>query len=39
MPDLDTSTEKSAAEEGRDMILSMLAVGPIFVGVAPLGDL
>lgn len=33
------SVEKSAAEEGRDIILSMLAVGLIFVGVALLGDL
>ena len=30
---------KSAAEEGRDIILSMLVVGLIFVGVALLGDL
>lgn len=33
------SVEKSAAEEGRDIILSMLAVGLIFIGVALLGDL
>lgn len=37
--DLVASVEKSAAEEGRDIILSMLAVGLIFVGVALLGDL
>jgi|RhiMetdeSRZDD1v2_1073273.scaffolds.fasta_scaffold1432824_2 hypothetical protein len=30
---------KSAAEEGRDIVLSMLVVGLIFVGVALLGDL
>ena len=30
---------KTAAEEGRDIILSMLVVGLIFVGVALLGDL
>ena len=37
--DLLASTEKSAAEEGRDIILSMLVVGLIFVGVAVGGDL
>jgi hypothetical protein len=37
--DLLASTEKTAAEEGRDIILSMLVVGLIFVGVAVLGDL
>jgi heme/copper-type cytochrome/quinol oxidase subunit 2 len=36
--DLLASTEKSAAEEGRDIILAMLIVGLIFVGVALLGD-
>ena len=30
---------KTAAEEGRDIVLSMLAVGLIFVGVAVLGDI
>jgi hypothetical protein len=30
---------KTAAEEGRDIILSMLVVGLIFVGFAVLGDL
>jgi hypothetical protein len=30
---------KSAAEEGRDIILSMLVVGLIFVAVAVGGDL
>jgi hypothetical protein len=29
---------KSAAEEGRDIILAMLVVGLVFVGVALLGD-
>ena len=33
------ASEKSAAEEGRDIVLSMLVVGLIFVGVALLGDL
>jgi hypothetical protein len=37
--DLLASTEKSAAEEGRDIILTMLVVGLIFVGVAVVGDL
>jgi hypothetical protein len=37
--DLLASTEKSAAEEGRDIILAMLVVGLIFVGVTLLGDL
>jgi heme/copper-type cytochrome/quinol oxidase subunit 2 len=32
-------SEKSAAEEGRDVVLSMLVVGLIFVGVAVFGDL
>jgi hypothetical protein len=30
---------KTAAEEGRDIILAMLVVGLIFVGVTLLGDL
>ena len=30
---------KTAAEEGRDIVLSMLVVGLIFVGVEVLGDL
>jgi hypothetical protein len=29
---------KTAAEEGRDIILAMLVVGLIFVGVAVVGD-
>ena len=33
------STEKSASEEGRDVILSMLVVGLIFIAVAVGGDL
>ena len=37
--DLLASTEKTAAEEGRDIILAMLVVGLIFVGVTLLGDL
>jgi hypothetical protein len=30
---------KTAAEEGRDIVLSMLAVGLVFVAVILLGDL
>jgi hypothetical protein len=37
--ELLASTEKTAAEEGRDIILSMLVVGLIFVAVAVGGDL
>jgi hypothetical protein len=37
--DLLASSEKSAAEEGRDVILTMLVVGLIFVAVAVGGDL
>ncbi len=37
--DLLAASEKSAADEGRDIILSMLVVGLIFVAVAILGDL
>jgi hypothetical protein len=37
--DLLASTGKTAAEEGRDIVLSMLVVGLIFVGVALVGDL
>ena len=33
------ASEKSAAEEGRDIVLSMLVVGLIFVGAAVGGDL
>jgi hypothetical protein len=36
--DFLAASEKSAAEEGRDIVLSMLVVGLIFVGVALLGD-
>jgi hypothetical protein len=32
-------SEKSAADEGRDIVLSMLVVGLIFVAVAVGGDL
>ena len=37
--ELLAASEKTAAEEGRDIVLSMLVVGLIFVGVALLGDL
>jgi hypothetical protein len=37
--DLLVAAEKSAAEEGKDVILSMLVVGLIFVVVALGGDL
>ena len=37
--DLLASTEKTAAEEGRDIVLAMLVVGLIFVAVTLLGDL
>ncbi len=30
---------KTAAEEGRDIVLAMLVVGLVFVGVAVFGDL
>ena len=33
------ASEKSAAEEGRDVILSMLVVGLVFVAFAVGGDL
>ena len=33
------AAEKTAAEEGKDVVLSMLVVGLIFVGVAVGGDL
>jgi hypothetical protein len=33
------ATHKTAAEEGRDIVLSMLVVGLIFVAVAVGGDL
>ena len=33
------ASEKSASEEGRDIVLSMLVVGLIFVGFAVGGDL
>ena len=29
---------KSAADEGKDIVLSMLVVGLVFVGIALLGD-
>jgi hypothetical protein len=32
------AADKTAAEEGRDVVLSMLVVGLVFVGVAVLGD-
>ena len=37
--DLLVAAEKSAAEEGKDVILSMLVVGLVFVAVAVGGDL
>jgi hypothetical protein len=36
--DLLAAAPKSAAEEGKDVVLSMLVVGLIFVGVAVGGD-
>ena len=33
------AADKSAAEEGRDVVLSMLVVGLVFVAVAVGGDL
>jgi hypothetical protein len=30
---------KTAADEGKDIVLSMLVVGLVFVGVAVIGDL
>jgi hypothetical protein len=33
------ASEKTAAEEGRDIVLSMLVVGLIFLAVWALGDL
>ena len=33
------AAEKTAAEEGRDVVLSMLVVGLVFVGFALGGDL
>jgi hypothetical protein len=36
---LVAAAEKSASEEGRDIVLSMLVVGLIFVGFAIGGDL
>ena len=37
--ELLAASEKTAAEEGRDIVLSMLVVGLVFVAVALLGDL
>ena len=37
--ELLAASEKTAAEEGRDIVLSMLVVGLVFVAVAVLGDL
>ena len=37
--DLLVAAEKTAAEEGRDIVLSMLVVGLIFMAVAVGGDL
>ncbi|HXF97800.1 MAG TPA: hypothetical protein VNJ46_04230 [Gaiellaceae bacterium] len=33
------AAEKSAAEEGRDIVLSMLVVGLVFLAVVALGEL
>jgi len=33
------ASDKSAAEEGRDVVLSMLVVGLVFVAIALIGDL
>jgi hypothetical protein len=37
--ELLASSEKSASEEGRDIVLMMLAVGLVFVTVILIGDL
>jgi hypothetical protein len=37
--DLLVAAEKTAAEEGKDVVLSMLVVGLVFVAVAVGGDL
>ena len=37
--ELLAAAEKSAAEEGRDIVLSMLVVGLVLVGVILVGDL
>jgi hypothetical protein len=37
--DFLVAAEKTAAEEGKDVVLSMLVVGLIFVAVAVGGDL
>ena len=39
MTTLASLVAKTAAEEGRDIILSMLVVGLVFLAVALLGDL
>jgi hypothetical protein len=36
---VEEAAHKTAAEEGRDIILAMLVVGLIFVGVTLVGDL
>jgi heme/copper-type cytochrome/quinol oxidase subunit 2 len=36
--DLLAQTEKSASEEGRDIVLSMLVVGLIFIAVIAIGQ-
>jgi hypothetical protein len=33
------AADKTAAEEGRDVVLSMLVVGLVIVGLAVIGDL
>ena len=39
MPTFATLLAKTAAEEGRDIVLSMLVVGLVFLAVILLGDL
>jgi hypothetical protein len=36
---VEQAQKKTAAEEGKDVILAMLVVGLVFVGIALLGDL
>ena len=36
---VEEAQKKTAAEEGKDIVLAMLVVGLVFVGVAVVGDL
>ena len=36
---VEQAQNKTAAEEGKDIVLAMLVVGLVFVGVAVFGDL